>query len=274
MSEGSKLFNYSDVFFSYFLNNDMKCAKAMEEHSLGYILSGELMVEQNGEQIPIRAGECVFLRRDYRVKATKQAVGDEQYSSIFLKFKRSLLREYYRKMGGKNIPAEARQGDMGIVKLPKHPAIAGLFHSMIPYFDTNYVPSKELIRLKIEEGIDALLNIDTRFYACLFDFTDPWKVDLVQFLGENYMLDLSIEDFAHYTGRSLSTFKRDFRKISKLPPQKWLMQKRLEAAHIKLREEGRKATEVYPEVGFKNLSHFSTAYKKRYGVSPRNMASG
>lgn len=41
---------------------------------------------------------------------------------------------------------------------------------------------------------------------------------------------MSIDDFATYTGRSLATFKRDFAKISSLPPQKWLIEHRLEKA--------------------------------------------
>ena len=43
------------------------------------------------------------------------------------------------------------------------------------------------------------------------------KIDLLEFMEKNYAYDLTIEDIAHYTGRSLAAFKRDFRKISDLP---------------------------------------------------------
>ena len=82
------------------------------------------------------------------------------------------------------------------------------------------------------------------------------------------MEDLTMEQIAVFTGRSLATFKRDFKKISNLTPQKWLIKKRLETAYIKLKEEGQKVQDVYLEVGFKNASHFSTAFKKQYGTSP------
>jgi AraC-like DNA-binding protein len=45
----------------------------------------------------------------------------------------------------------------------------------------------------------------------------------------------------------------------------------LEAAYIKLKEEGKKVQEVYVEVGFKNPSHFSTAFKKQYGFPPKEV---
>ncbi|SDL78345.1 transcriptional activator RhaS [Sphingobacterium mizutaii] len=70
-----------------------------------------------------------------------------------------------------------------------------------------------------------------------------------------------MEHIAVFTGRSLVTFKRDFKKIRSLTPQKCLINKRLEMAYIKLKEEKKKVQEVYTEVGFKNLSHFSTEFK-------------
>jgi AraC-like DNA-binding protein len=81
------------------------------------------------------------------------------------------------------------------------------------------------------------------------------------------MYDLSIEDIASYTGRSLAGFKRDFKKISPLSPEKWLIRKRLEEAQRKI-GNGKKASDACFEVGFKSLSHFSTAFKRQYGFPP------
>lgn len=72
------------------------------------------------------------------------------------------------------------------------------------------------------EGIYVLLNTDRNLYASLFDFVEPWKIDILDYLNENYMCDLSLEEIASYTGRSLATFKRDFAKVSNLTPQSGL----------------------------------------------------
>ncbi|OYX81445.1 MAG: AraC family transcriptional regulator, partial [Flavobacteriales bacterium 32-34-25] len=112
------------------------------------------------------------------------------------------------------------------------------------------------------------LNSNELLYPILFDFAEPWKVDILEFLNENYQDELTMEQIASFTGRSLATFKRDFKKISSLTPQKWLIKKRLEVAYFKLKEEDKKVQDVYVEVGFKNPSHFSTAFKKQYGISP------
>jgi AraC-like DNA-binding protein len=53
-----------------------------------------------------------------------------------------------------------------------------------------------------------------------------------------------------------------FKKVSRLPPQKWLIQKRLEIASDEIRNGSKKVSDVCFEVGFKNLSHFSRVFKQ------------
>lgn len=119
-----------------------------------------------------------------------------------------------------------------------------------------------------EVEVYVLLNMDENIYASLFDFAELWKIDIIDFLQHNYMYDLSLEEIASFTGRSLATFKRDFAKICDLTPQRWIKQKRLEVAHHEIVGNGRKVSEVCMDVGFKNLSHFSRSYKEFYGVAP------
>lgn len=89
------------------------------------------------------------------------------------------------------------------------------------------------------------------------------------FLGnEDYTCDLTIEEFANYTDRSLATSKRNFKKISELPLQKWIIQKRLEKAYELIAKEHKGINETCFEVGFKNRSHFATAFKRQYGITP------
>lgn len=264
----SLTFSYSDVFFSYLFNNDRKCTPMVKDHMLVYVYSGELIVEQKSKETIIRAGECVFLRRDNRVSLTKQPKGEEHFQAIFMIFNRNFLREFYQSFDKKCLPDTNMKELPSVVKLPQTPDIASLFQSMTPYFDSSVKPADELMKLKLQEGVYSLFNIDEMYYPILFDFTEPWKIDILDFLEGNYMYDLTIEEIAHFTGRSLASFKRDFKKISTLSPLKWLMAKRLKVAHNKIRNENKKVSDVYLEVGFKNLSHFSSAFKKQFGYSP------
>lgn len=268
--KGYVTFNYSDVIFSYYFSDDCMCSKMVRDHFLVYVYSGEYILEEGGERAVVGPGECVFLRRDNKVSMIKQPKGGEPFMGIFMHFKRNFLREVFQKLERGDLPREVEKHPRSVVKLPETPDIKGLFLSMTPYFNSEVKPSDDIMYLKMLEGIHSLLNIDKRFFPTLFDFTEPWKIDILDFMDENYMYDLSIEEIASFTGRSLSTFKRDFKKISGLPPEKWLIQRRLEAAQSMLRETDKSVTDVYVEVGFKNMSHFSTAFKKHFGVAPSN----
>ncbi|CVK16476.1 AraC-type DNA-binding protein [Apibacter mensalis] len=262
------IFAYSDIFFSYYLNTESVCTKMVRNHSLVYIYSGEYILEENGVQTAIGAGECIFLRKDNRVKMTKLPKDGEWFKSIFMIFKRNFLKEVFQKLNKQEIPLNVERFESSIVKLPKVPSIESLFLSLTPYFNSSIKPQDDIMKLKQMEGLYSLLKIDKKFYSSLFDFNEPWKIDIMEFMNGNYMYNLSLEEIAHFTGRSLASFKRDFKKISPLSPHKWLMQKRLQVAREKIMIEGKKVSDVYLEVGFKDLSHFSRAYKETFGYSP------
>jgi AraC-like DNA-binding protein len=266
-----KTIAYSGIFLSCFSDYSEKCIHTTPEHVLVYLYSGEQVIEDRNRKITLQAGDCAFIRRDHRLKMYKNSKDEALYKGISLTFKRSMLREFYSKMDKAEIPKKIVISDDYVFKLQPSPAIESLFQSLTPYFDSSIKPTEGVTHLKLLEGIYALLNSNEQLYPILFDFAEPWKIDLLEFLNENYADELTMEQIASFTGRSLATFKRDFKKISNHTPQKWLIKRRLEAAYIKLKDEGKKVQDVYVEVGFKNPSHFSTAFKKQYGISPTDI---
>ncbi|MEA4916625.1 AraC family transcriptional regulator [Proteiniphilum sp.] len=260
--------SYSGIFLSCASETGTHCVHSKPEHVLVYLYSGEQVITDRNKKITIKAGECAFVRRDHRLTMYKNGKGKEVYKGISLVFQRNVLRDFYSKMDKSEIPKDLKISDKSVFKLKPTPAIESLFQSLTPYFDSNVKPSEAVVHLKLLEGIHALLSNNESLYPILFDFAEPWKIDLLEFLNENYHEDFSMEQIASLTGRSLATFKRDFKKISNLTPQKWLIKKRLEMAYVKLKEEKKKVQEVCTKVGFKNLSHFSTAFKRQYGVPP------
>ncbi|MFO7846218.1 MAG: AraC family transcriptional regulator, partial [Balneolaceae bacterium] len=93
--------------------------------------------------------------------------------------------------------------------------------------------------------------------------TPIWEV-----MEANYMYDLKIQDFANIANRSLSTFKREFKKHYKTSPGKWLTDRRLKRAESMLRSGNKSISEVSFDCGFKNSSHFSRVFKEKFNTSP------
>ncbi len=57
--------------------------------------------------------------------------------------------------------------------------------------------------------------------------------------------------------------------IFNISPEKWLKKQRLEQALFLLVQKKQRLSDVYLEVGFKNLSHFSESFREQFGYSPK-----
>lgn len=237
-----------------------------KDHMLAYVYSGELSIHDGEEETAFGAGSSVFIRKNHRVRLSIRGGSEGVVKIAFLIFKRDFLIRFYRTAEGIN--HHCTQFDERFLEIPAGLEIKSLFYSIVPFMDAGVVPPEKTMELKLMEALYILLKADSRTAVALFDFIAPWKIDVLEFLNENFMYDLSLEEIAQYTGRSLAAFKRDFSKVSHLPPSKWIIDKRLEVAHQQLKYGSKNVSDIYLDLGFKSLSHFSTAYKRRYGTAP------
>jgi AraC-like DNA-binding protein len=239
-----------------------------EEHSVVRVLSGELKVVQSNKTYAFGAGETYLFPRNRLATLIKSEKDGLPYKAIIVKLTHDVLRAFYE---NKKMETVLISKTDNIIPLSKSPLLDSFFASMLPYFDLDYKLPQDLSELKIQEAITILRSINKDIDTILSDFSEPHKINISEFMERNYMFNMPIEKFGYLTGRSLSTFKRDFKKAFNTTPQKWLTEKRLRLAHYQLTEKRRKPIDVFYEVGFENLSHFSYAFKKQYGISPTEL---
>jgi AraC-like DNA-binding protein len=94
------------------------------------------------------------------------------------------------------------------------------------------------------------------------------KTDLEEFMVKNFHYNAPIENFAKLSGRSLSSFKRDFAATFNSTPSIWLKNKRLSEAYYLMKQKNKKPQDIYLDLGFENISHFYTSFKEKYGMTP------
>ena len=270
MDAGVTVYNYMDTFFCCKVEKDKWCEEMVSEHMLVYLCSGELDLIAPDKKYHLKKGDSFFIKRNHLVKKIKKpSKNGEPFKGLFLQLKmpflKRMLHEHNITVPLVSNPITAKST---YVMLEKHPFLNGLFSSLEQYFDAQQYPSKELMETKLQEAVFTLLQLRPDLGQVLFDFSEPWKIDLEDFMNKNYKCDLTVEEFAHYTGRSLSTFKKDFAEVFHNTPSRWIVKRRLEEAKCLMEKLGKKPADVYLEVGFKNLSHFSTAFKREFGISP------
>jgi AraC-like DNA-binding protein len=242
------------------------------DHALIYILSGKLDITEADSRNIFKRGDTIFVRRNTLAKFTKYPdENGENFKSLSIFIKKSFLKDHLAK---NSIEAKAGNYDSNYVNVKRvtsTPLIKNLFDSLNLYFDSGLKLGKELSEIKTREAILLLLEIDSSLYHSIFNFAEPGKIDLEEFMCKNFMFNVPLETVAKMTGRSLSTFKRDFERIFNQSPSRWLKKKRLEFAHYLIKEKHKTPSDVYLEVGFENLSHFSASFKEVYGYNPSSL---
>jgi AraC-like DNA-binding protein/quercetin dioxygenase-like cupin family protein len=89
----------------------------------------------------------------------------------------------------------------------------------------------------------------------------------VQLIETSYARELTLGDLASTAGLSPFYFARVFQRFVGVPPHRYLTGVRLRHA-ARMLDDGAAVTFTCYEVGFGSLSHFITAFRKRFGVVP------
>lgn len=273
------------VIFYAFLSAQRKEKVVFHGHNTLILqVSGQLSLETATEKISTRSGDMLLIRKNQLAQLTKIPLPGENYQSIVIRLQEDLLRQIALE---EHIEVAQRYTGPSNILLPANDYLRGYFQSVTPYIQH---PEEKITTalgmLKVKEGVQLLLHTvvppattrqpapGTGLREFLFDFSDPYKIDLEKFMLGNYHYNVPIEKFAQLTGRSLAAYKRDFQKLFGMPPRQWLQEKRLTEARHLIEKKNKKPSAIYLDLGFESLSHFSHSFKKKFGQTPANFSSG
>ena len=140
--------------------------------------------------------------------------------------------------------------------------------SLAPYFNDPSQINPGLLRLKVMELLFNVMDCSKNIFRQMLQLRQPVKADIHRVVEDNYTSPISLEELAYLSGRSLSSFKRDFQSIYNTTPAKWIREKRLSKAHQMLQSSQMSVAEVAYSLGLENPTHFSRIFKQQYGMLP------
>ncbi len=237
------------------------------EHTFAYIIKGEMQLYDGSNSYVLRSGEGGLARKNRLVRFKKEKENGE-LEKVFVFFDARFLRafqEKYQPVVPKFPSAET------ILHLPENNLLPNFIQSLLPYYDHGKI-TEAFADVKREELLLILLQAQPGLAGLFFDYGLPEKLNIEEFMNRNYQFNVSTSRFAYLTGRSLSAFKRDFKQIFNDTPGHWLVQRRLQEAYFLIDKKNRKPAEIYLELGFETLPHFSYAFKKHFGRTPTELA--
>jgi len=233
-----------------------------------YVVSGEKSWRSASGTVTAEQGQAVFIKKGVR---TVEKFCDENYSAMvffitddFVRDVVNELVEYRKNQTISNIPKESE------IKLSIDNGLASYFQSMATYFATDDKLHESILLLKLKELITSIYVSDnnqnlTDYFQSLTHSKTP---SIIETMELNFRKKLSMSEFAQLCHRSYSSFKRDFQAQYSESPGKWLLNKRLDYSVYLLLSSDKRVSEILIESGFVDLSHYSKAFKKKFGDSP------
>lgn len=261
-----ELMQHNIVLFSC-SNDEFGHDPFVSEHWLVLIVQGKSEMYSDDGIVSHPAGTLGLVRKNQLVKTVKKTDGEKPFKSISICIDQQTLKKFSAEY---DIKADGIYTGEPNVPIENDAFMKAYFNSLMPYFAQPEKLTPTLAQIKTTEAIELLLH-NPALKNFLFDFSEPHKIDLEAYMNRHFSYNVPLTQFAKLTGRSLSTFKRDFMKLYDTTPEKWLQKSRLEQAHFLISQKNRKPSDVYLEVGFENLSHFSTAFKKEFGYPPTTL---
>jgi AraC family transcriptional regulator, exoenzyme S synthesis regulatory protein ExsA len=214
------------------------------------------------------AGETMFFKKGAYILPQRSEEGlCVQLFFIPDSFIRETILELAEDLPVVSAPVDSREL---AIRVNNDVALSAFFHAMTVYFAGDEKPPEALLKLKLKELLTSILvsqsNLMLSAYFRSIAVCDAPPIPAI--MEMNFCHNLSIDAFAQMCHRSLSSFKREFRKHYGTSPGKWLHERRLEHSASLLETTSLSVTEIMLECGFEELSHFSRAFKEKFGRSP------
>ena len=157
-----------------------------------------------------------------------------------------------------------------IVQMAASELVKKYFEGVVHLFNNKAAASEEILILKLKEIIQLLLQTKnstqiTQIMSSLFsERTFSFKEVVEAYIAE----PVSVEELAQLTNNSLSSFKREFKKIYATTPSTYIIDKRAEKVANLLKVSDESISNIGYQCGFTSPAHLSRVFKTKYGVTP------
>jgi len=235
-----------------------------------YIQSGrETITTSDNKTHELMAHDALFLPQgvnlhsDY-VKTTSHL------KAYLIFFESEVIKDFLS--SAKTLPIEMGS-DSSLLTIKCDELMDVYFHS-IHLLHQHQCNSAAVVRLKLLELLHLLVLYEKDVVGLLahsHKTTRLPKRNLIRLLNTTEVLTLSVSDLANLSGRSISSFNRDFKAAYNMPPKQWLQNKRMAYAYQRLSETNLTVTHIASDLGYDNVSHFIKSFKEKYQITPKQL---
>lgn len=252
----------------------------LTRNAIGYVIKGEKYIHDDDRFLKVSAGEIFFLGQGAHYIENIPSAKDPFEQIVF----------YYTSHDLQHIIASLNSVDLSLGKNAKSPdstldcnsAVAqptkvtkNFFIGTNIHFEFggfNQDPESE--KLKLAELAHLILRHENETIRYkLIQSLDQEMAEFEKKIYNNIFVHKSIEDLAKECGKSLTSFKKDFKNIFGTPPHQWYLRQKLNYAKLLVSTTNESIFQIGNICTFPNTSHFIKLFKRHYGYTPTTYRS-
>ena len=231
-----------------------------------YVETGkEIITTCLNKSFEVGPGEAIFLPKGLNLHSDYFHTGSGLHAYLLF-FGSNVLSRF---LAAGSAPSTAISNEEAILKLDVDYAIKQYFaslHSVYEYLNN----SQLLLETKLLEllYLFGMHDDESLRRSILAAQRGNTKRNIKRLMDQYSVSGMSARELAELSGRSVSSFNREFKILYGVTPKQWLIEQRLTRAHSLLSTDKWSVTNAAMAVGYSNVSHFIAAFKKMYGITP------
>ena len=260
-----------DLFvYDFKMTSDVVKSKVnLGMNMFSFLQVGKKQVHFAGTSVAVNKDQSLLLKKGNWLWTELLDLEAVYYCKLFF-FSEKVLKEFLEKHTENR---EHVKDEIPYFIIGNDAYISSYLNSLSTISEAPTVFMENLLSVKFEELMLYLLQkygkkFELYLHSLIVKETSSFKKIVESKIHSN----LKLEEIAFLCHMSLSTFKRHFMSEYNVSPGKWLQDKRLQKAKETLEQGDLKASDIYLDFGYNNLSNFSTAFKNKFGFSPKNVS--
>ena len=217
----------------------------------------------NSQFLLMKSGNCLMTEKLSNV--------EEYYRSVLLFFSNEDVLKFIRKF---ELNAPDSKNYYSTYSFNYDVFIKRFVESLLDISKLSKKIQSRILETKFEEIMLYLVEFKgVEFLYSLISNSNNEYQKFIQTIESNQLNKLTIKELSFISNMSVSTFKREFEKHFRSTPSKWFQEKRLEHAAFLLKNNSKRPSDIFEEIGYETLSNFTQAFKLKFGLTPKQYQS-
>jgi AraC-like DNA-binding protein len=254
----------------------LKQKAILGRNAISLVLSGQKTMTFSEKTVHANDKEIHFLSAGHCI-ASIDISTQKEFRSILIYFGDQELTEFYRTNSAfiENARTSIKIKPDAYVSFPKDAFIHHYIESIQILLKQGGKASEPMKRIKLQELLLYLLENHPQGFLAFKYKGQLSNIELTirKVVEPNLLSNLTIEEMAFLCNLSESTFKRQFKKIYSESPTTWILAQKMQLAAQMLAKKKEKPAEIWFKLGFETHSGFTKAFKKQFGVAPKDYAA-